>query len=266
MKKKFFKYIFSKNINALFVLILLFFSSQNIVAQEETHELNITLKLKIYEGDLKNSMITITKKGMPFKVIDPNRDNFEVDLPVGSDYLFTFRKIGYITKIVSVDTHVPEGREKSEFAKKNSDIELDIQPEGRLITYPKPVASLSYSIRKRDFAWDKDVASEGYKMQKKEKENTNSATKPETPTIENKKQNPVIATQSENNLVNTVKKPIITNKEVKVIQEDYKKFTIITITIDDKKYVYRKEEFNFSTFYYKDGLSIGADTYENETK
>lgn len=266
MKNIFLKYVIVKKINALFVLILLFFSSQNIIAQEEAHQLNITLKLKIYEGDLKNSMVTITKKGMPFKVIDPNRDNFEVDLPLGSEYLFTFRKIGYITKIVSVDTHVPEGREKSEFAKKNSDIELDIQPEGRLITYPKPVASLSYSIRKRDFAWDKDVASEGYKMQKKEKENTNSNPKAETPTTENKKQNPIVATQPENNLVNTVKKPIVTNKEVKVIQEDYKKFTITTITIDDKKYIYRKEEFNFSTFYYKDGLSIGADTYENETK
>jgi hypothetical protein len=103
-------------------------------------------------------------------------------------------------------------------------------------------------------------------MQKKEKENTNSNPKSEASTTENKKQNPAVVAQPENNLENTVKKPIVKNKEVKVIQEDYKKFTIITITIDDLKYVYRKEEFNFSTFYYKDGVSIGADTYENETK
>ena len=265
MKNIFFKYIILKKFSAHIVLLLLFFSFQSISAQE-IFELNITLKLKVFEGDLKNSMVTITRKGAPFKVIDPNKENFDVVLPLGSDYLFTFRKIGYITKTISVDTHVPEGREKSEFAKKTSDVELDIQPEGRVVTYPKPVASLSYSIRKADFAWDKDVASEGYKMQKKEKANANSNVKSISPATENSKSNSVVVKQSENNPVNTVKKPIVKNKEVKVIQEDYKKFTIITITIDDKKYIYRKEEYNFTTFYYKDGINISPDTFENETQ
>jgi hypothetical protein len=265
MKKKFFKYLGNKKCYTQWVLVFLFFSSHFIFAQE-THELNIILKLNIIEGDLKNSMVTITKKGAPYKVIDPNTEKLNVDLPIGFEYLITYTKIGYITQSVLVDTHVPAGREEKEFGKKMSEVELEKQPDGGLIVYRKPVARLAYSMKKEDFSYDKDFASKADKTQKKEKESPIPKTKETVPVAVHSNPGTSVVKQSESKSEQSIQKPIVKNKDVKVVQEDNKKITTITIYIDDKSYVYRKEEYNFDVFYYKDGKSITSDTYENETK
>ncbi|MCE9540021.1 MAG: hypothetical protein K8R85_12510, partial [Bacteroidetes bacterium] len=114
MKKEKFKYILIKNLIATILLSLLFFVS-SILSAQEIPVVNVTLKLKITNGDLKNSKITITKTDAPYIVIEPNKEGDAVDLPLGFEYTITFTKMGYNTKRMLVDTHVPENREKGDF-------------------------------------------------------------------------------------------------------------------------------------------------------
>ncbi len=245
--------------------ILLFVFSNTIYSQK-TYPLNFTMKLKVQDGDLKNVMITITKKRVPFKVIDPNLDKYPVDLPLDNEYYFTYSKIGYISKTVFVDTHVPDKRGESEFDKTIYSIELEKQPEDRVIVYSQPVARFAYSNQKDDFSFDKDYAELADKMMKKEiappdpKAKRTSPPIPKTPPIK------VVLKPTENKKSNPSTKAIAKNKEVKVIQEDTKKITVITVSTEEKSYIYRKEEYSFGAFFYKDGKSITSDTFDNETK
>ncbi|MES2396535.1 MAG: hypothetical protein V4549_11055, partial [Bacteroidota bacterium] len=78
MKKKVFKFISAENFNATVLLVLLFFSS-SILFSQEIPVVNVTFKLKILNGDLKSSQITITKTDAPYIVIDPNKEGDAVD-------------------------------------------------------------------------------------------------------------------------------------------------------------------------------------------
>jgi hypothetical protein len=62
-------------------------------------------------------------------------------------------------------------------------------------------------------------------------------------------------------------KPIVKNKEEKIIQEDKRKITVVTVNIDGVDYVYKKEEWNWGGLYfYKDGKNITERTFAKETE
>jgi len=265
MKKKKLTQAIIKNINTTILLVLLFFSTTIIHAQV-VPTLNVTSKLKIKDGDLKNSQITITKKGAPYKVIDPSKGAYAVDLTLGYEYEFTFTKLGYITKIILANTHVPEHREKGVFAKLVAEVELEKQPEDHSINHSLPSARIAYSDSKGDFDFEKDYDPKAEKAKKNEKNVINQKPKIISATTPQNKQGPVILKQSENKVESPSYMPSGRNKVEKIIQEDTKKITIITITISEKDYIYRKEEYGWGTYFYKDGKSITETTFSTETK
>lgn len=259
MKRKKNKYILAKNFKATILLLLLFFAS-SILSAQEIPVVNVTLKLKIINGDLKNSQITITKTDAPYIVVEPNKEGDAVDLPLGFEYTITFTKMGYNTKRMLVDTHVPENREKGDFERQISEVTLE-KLSGKLEdNYVQMIGKIKYSMSKADFDFDKGPAAKNDKTKKNDKVSLSPNPKPISTSSQQSDQiTPIVNTTAPGS------KPKGKTKVVKVISEDYKKFTIITITIDGKDIIYKKEEYNWGAFFYKDGKRITEDTFTKET-
>src|ERR1043165_5312466 len=85
----------------IFAALLILLCSFRLNAQAPQY--SIKFKLSIKDGDMKNSLITITKNGAPYKVIDPSGGKYSIDLDFNAEYLFTCTKTGYITKSVIID-------------------------------------------------------------------------------------------------------------------------------------------------------------------
>ena len=53
----------------------------------------------------------------------------------------------------------------------------------------------------------------------------------------------------------------------RIIQEDKRKLTIVTVTINGVDFVYRMEEYSWGgVYYYKDGINISERTFDKETE
>jgi hypothetical protein len=280
---------FFKSSIKLFALGLLFFVSSALRAQEAP-KFNVKVKFQVESGNLDNALITITKNGKTDRVIDPSKGKYSVDLDLNAEYALLFTKMGYVSKTVVFDTHVPNGREKEDFAKFNATVELAKQPEDEVITYSQPVGRIKYSTNDGDFDYDKDYTASAEAMIKKAESNPTPKPKPPTPNPRTEPKPPPTETASTSKPIpiavkqpeykpeppkpkpiiqepETPTKPIVKNKEEKVIQEDKRKITIITVNIDGVDYVYKKEEYNWGGLYfYKDGKNITERTFAKETE
>ncbi|HSH64301.1 MAG TPA: hypothetical protein VLB84_00540, partial [Bacteroidia bacterium] len=162
---------------AVLAWLLIFFPSV-LFAQEA--KLNLKLKLYIEKGKLDNSLITITRNGQPYRVIDPSKGKYVLDLELNSDFIFAFTKMGYISKSVIIDTHIPPGREKEYFNEFIAEVTLEPQPEDKIITYSQPVGKIKYSVPSGDFDFDNDYTATAKIQQEKDKER--AVPKPKAPT------------------------------------------------------------------------------------
>ncbi len=263
----------------------------SLYSQAQAPVFSVKLIIDINGGGLDNVWITITKGGATYRTINPNgKSKYMVDFELGSEYLITVTKPGFITKSVIVDSHVPNGRESQEFNKFDARIELNKQPEDQEITYTQPVGKIGYSYTSTDFDFDTQYIAQAKEMQKKAEANPKPKPKPEqpkpivkeTPKPETPKEVskpiPVEVKQPEYK-PEPVKpkpvikepeipqKPIVKNKEERVIQKDRLKITIIIVTIDSTPYEYKKEEYAWGgTYFYKDGKNITEGTFEKETQ
>lgn len=256
------------------ILLLCLFSF--VSRSQEANTLGVKIKFSIKDGGLDNALITITKNGSPYKVID-SKSKYKLDLELGAEYLLTFAKPGYITKSLSIDTHVPNGREKEEFSENIVTVELLKQPEDQEITYTQPVGKFKYDGASGQFDYDKDYSQAAAAMVQKAESHPAPKPKPPAPSPQSTptpvavkppeykpeppKPKPVVTTPD------IPQKPIVKNKVEKVVQEDRKKITIVTVNIDGVDYVYKKEEYNWGGIYfYKDGKYITENTYNKETE
>jgi hypothetical protein len=219
---------------------------------------------------LKNSLITVTKAGAPYKIIDPNNGEDNVDLALGFEYVLSFTKIGYTTQSVVIDTHVPENREKGKFAKQIIPIELEKASGKQSGSNSQPTSKMEYSTVINDFDFGKNVANAN-KTKKTEQPVSDVKTQHVSAPLPPAKLNRIPPTKKQpgNQQVETAVKKNSNgkNKEVRVIQQDTKKTTIITINTDGKDVVYKKEEYSWGgVFYYKDDVNITEKIFEQETE
>jgi hypothetical protein len=267
---------YNRNSNIkLFVVMLLLFLAGTLFGQENTFSLKV--KFSVNGGGLDNALITITKNGNPYRVIDPSKSKYKLDLELGAEFLLVFTKQGYITKSLLVDTHVPNGREKEEIREYIATVELAKQPEDQVITYTQPVGRITYSNLEGEFDADKDYSQKAQDMVKKAESNPAPKPKPVVPPPVSKPI-PVAVKPPEYKpeppkpkppVVEPVvpAKPIVKNKEEKIIQEDRRKLTIIVVNIDGVDYTYRREQYNWGgLYYYKDGRNITESTFYKETE
>ncbi len=283
------KYYFIGN-RKVFLFIFLFFTSYFSFAQKAP-TVTVKFKLDIEKGDMKNALITITKNGAPYKVIDPNGGKYTVELELGSQYLATCTKMGYISKSLIFDSHVPSGREADAFAMCKITVELHPQKDDEIVTYSQPVGKFKYSMDKMDFDYDKDYTSTALAMQKQAEEHPAPAPKPPKPNpkpepppptpppvVEKSKPIPIVVEQPKITHVEEKPKPVVVvpstpDKKIvrtvsrKEIQEDRKKTTIVTVNIDGTDYIYKKEEYSWGgVYYYKGPVFITERTYMKETE
>lgn len=276
------------NIHLFAGMLLLLFSTS--LSAQDAPKFSVKLKMQVESGNLENALITITKDGKADRVIDPNKGKYNLDLDLGAEYKLVFTKMGYVTKAIIIDTHVPNGREKEDFAKFTATVELAKQPEEEIITYSQPVGRIKYSGMVGDFDFDKDYTASAEAMIKKAEANPTPKPKPPAPNPRPDTKPPPTTTVAPSNPIpvavkqpeykpeppkpkpavvvpDVPQKPIVKNKEEKIVQEDRRKLTIVTVNIDGVDYVYRKEEYNWGgVYYYRNDRNITERTYEKETE
>jgi hypothetical protein len=275
----------------VFSLSLLFFCFVFTLSSQTAPQFRVKVKFSCQEGGLENSLITITKGGATYRVIDPSKGKYNVDLDLNAEFTMTFTKPGHITKAIVVDTHVPKDREQSEFAKFEAIVELFKQPEDEIITYSQPVGKISYSFNGGDFDFDHDYTATAQAQIKKDEEHPKPAPKPPTPAprpvttpppppppVPPSNPEPVVIKQPEYKPEPEKKKPVPTepeiiykpavkNKEERIIQKDRLKITIVTVTVNDVNYEYKKEEYAWGgVYYYLDGKNITEGTFYRDTE
>jgi hypothetical protein len=275
-------------IRGIGICILMLLLSVSLSAQEA--KLDLRVKLYIEKGKLENALITITRDGQPYRVIDPNKGKYKLDLELNSNFVFVFTKMGYISKSVIVDTHVPKGREAEYFAEFLAEVTLEPQPEDQIITYSQPVGKIKYSVPAGDFDYDNDYTATAKVQQQKDKERAipkpkepvpnPRITPPAVPKTETPPSKPIPVAvkqpeykptpglkKKEEPIPDPPSKPIVKNKEERIIQKDRVKITLVTVKIDGVEYLYKKEEYNWGgVYFYRDEKNITESAFAKETE
>ncbi len=276
----------------LFSILLVMLATSSVQAQNDA-KFTVRFKLLIHDGDYKNAVITITKNGAPFKVIDGNGNITSVDLDLNSEYTVTCTKMGYITKALTYNTKVPGGRASDEFAKFKCVVELFPQPEDAIVTFSQPVGRIQYSIELNDFDYDKNYAQTALEMQKQAAEHPTPAAKPPPPPrvvappppppppkpevvskpIPVEIKQPEVVHEPPPPVKKREAPPVVPEKKIeknsieRIFQDDRKKTTVITVTINNVDFVYKKEEYNWgAVYFYKNNVYITETTYRTETE
>ena len=275
-------------VSIIFIMMSVF--STSLLAQEP-EKLHFKIKFTVDKGKLDNALITITRDGAPYRIIDPNKGKYNINLELGSSFIFVFSKPGYITKSVVVDTHVPNGREKEYFAEFIAEVNLEQQPEDKIITYSQPVGKVKYSKPSGDFDFDNDYTATAKEQQKKDIQNSvpkvkAAAVAPTKPAIVVSKPPEIAPSKPIPVQVNTPEykstpektkvvakepdappKPIVKNKEERIIQKDRLKITTISLNVDGIDYSYKKEEYSWGgVYFYKNERNISESTFRKETE
>ncbi len=275
--------------SAILLVVLMFLASNSIAQKGAT----VTVKfiLEVDKGNMKNALITITKNGLAYKVIDPDGGKYTVELELGAQYLVTCTKMGYISKTLIFDSHVPSGREADNFAMCKITVELHPQPQDQIVTYSQPVGKFKYSMETLDFAYDKDYTQQALQMQKKDEEHPVSVPKPPTPNpkplpppalppqvVEKSKPIPIAVEPPktihydnknlpEGTDVVPYTKPIVRAVTKREITEDRKKITLVTVNIDGTDIIYKREQYSWGgVFFYKGATIITERTFAKETE
>jgi hypothetical protein len=284
----------SGKLNIYLVIIfsaLMLCGSVYISHAQDAVKFNIRFKLEIEKGDLKNALVTIYKNGVHYRVIDPSGGKYKIDLDLGADYTIVCTKMGYVSKTLAVDTHVPIGREKDDFAKFNCTVSLDPQPEDAIMSYSQPVGKIKYNQDVNDFDFDKNYTSSSLQVEKKVEEKPAPPPPPPPPPKEIPKEKPkeekpkeeskpipIVVEKKEEIHEKEKPKPKSpvqvapekkSNKNIteQTIQDSRKKITIINVNIDGNEYVYRKEEWVWGGIYfYKNNVFITERTFALETE
>lgn len=271
----------------VFTAFALLFSI-SLSAQE--NKLNLKIKLDIKKGNMEHALITISRDGQPYRIIDPNKGKYKLELELNSDFSFVFTKLGYITKTVIIDTHIPKGREEEYFNEFIADVTLEPQPEDKIITYSQPVGKIKYSNPSGDFDFDNDYTATAKIQLEKDKEK--AVPKPKEPAPNPRPEPPVTAkveTPPSKPVPIAVKqpeykstpepkkiaevpvdppaKPIHKDTEERIVQKDRLKITLVTVKVSEKEYVYRKEEYSWGgTYFYRDDKNITESAFLKETE
>lgn len=117
---------------------------------ETTPKFQVQIVINI-PGDSLGADISITKNGKPFKSIKSDGISYFVSFDLNSKYLISCSKKGYSTKIVTLDTTIPDGREKDEFARFTMDIGLIKKSIDNKRDTSMPVGGVAYSVVVQDF-------------------------------------------------------------------------------------------------------------------
>lgn len=135
------------------LLIIQFASAQHLLINGD---------MTTSKDNTEGAKIIIAKNGINIEEQNVNKKgHFNLKLALGSDYKITFTKAGYVDKIVSINTEVPEEiiETNPHFPPIKLIINLLPYMEGiDLSVFEQPIAILSYHSELDDFIFDKEYA------------------------------------------------------------------------------------------------------------
>lgn len=144
--------------NKISLLILCLFVCRFLSAQS----LDINGNIVISDASPDNARIVIVKNGSKIdEQVLTKKGRFDLKLALGSDYKLTFEKDGYVTKIVNVNTEVPEEVIESNPNFPPVKLIINLLPTVQdvdLSVFDQPIAILAYSAEVDDFTFDKDYS------------------------------------------------------------------------------------------------------------
>lgn len=117
---------------------------------ETSPKFQVQIIIKI-PGDSVGATISITQNAKPFKSIKSDGISYFVSFDLNSKYLITCSKKGYSTKIVTLDTSIPDGREQEEFARFTMTVVLLKKSEDSKRDTSLPVGGVAYIAAEQDF-------------------------------------------------------------------------------------------------------------------
>ena len=142
----------------LLILLGILLSSPFVVAQH----LAINGNVAIADNSPEGTRVVVTKNGnkLDEQVLN-KKGHFDLKLAFDADYKISFEKTGYITKIVSINTEVPE-----ESIENNPDFPpvkliINLLPSVEKIDlsiFDQPIAILTYQAELDDFTFDKSYS------------------------------------------------------------------------------------------------------------
>lgn len=137
----------------LFLLVCQILSAQNLV---------INGNIVINDASTENARVLIAKNGNKVdEQVLTKKGRFDLKLALGADYKLTFERDGYVTKIVSVNTEVPQEVIESNPNFPPVKLIINLLPvvEGiDLSVFDQPIAILSYNQEIDDFTFDKEYS------------------------------------------------------------------------------------------------------------
>lgn len=144
--------------NKIYLLILCLFVCPFLSAQS----LDINGNIVISDAAPDNSRVVIAKNGNKIdEQVLTKKGRFDLKLALGSDYKLTFEKDGYVTKIVNVNTEVPEEVIESNPNFPPVKLIINLLPTVQdvdLSVFDQPIAILAYNAEVDDFTFDKDYS------------------------------------------------------------------------------------------------------------
>ena len=168
----------TKNIVNYFVLMIVFFVSQNAFSQDDDQFI-VFGKMKVDDGNFEFSKISILKDGARWKSIKGQK-SFEFKLEYNHQYIFSFEKRGYVSKKIKVDTRISPELLEDGFDPFQFYVNIFKQYEGvNTVVYNQPVGVIRYDESIDDFGYDTDYTKSIRSQLNKVEEETEKAKKEE---------------------------------------------------------------------------------------
>lgn len=116
----------------------------------------VPVELTIENGSYESSSVIVKKNGATI-FSTPGQKNLKLKLEFNSDYILSFTKDGYITKLIHINTTMPEARIKAVVDPYKIGVRLFKQYEGvNIVMYNQPVAFIKYITTEDELGYDVD--------------------------------------------------------------------------------------------------------------
>jgi hypothetical protein len=137
----------------LFIIGLLSLGAAPAMAQSH---LQLPVDFMIENGNFQQTVVTVKKDGATIFTV-PGKTYLKIRLEFNNDYVLSFSKPGYITKMIAVNTAVPPERMAQSFEPYKIGVKLFRQYDGvNIVVFNQPVARIHFNPSIDDFDYDVD--------------------------------------------------------------------------------------------------------------
>jgi len=146
-----------KSLKQVYRILLLLMPAVAFSLFTYSQTLDVQGKFTIDDGNSEGATITVSKNNSVIQSNPIKGSKFALDLDFNSDYVLIFAKPGYVTKKISIDTHVSEAQIAEGFEPLEFQVEIFKQYEGvNIVVFNQPVGKFRYMAEKDDFFYDTD--------------------------------------------------------------------------------------------------------------